>query len=190
MTLWLVRHARPLVDPGVCYGAWDVGADGAATHEAASALAAALPRGMAVHTSPLQRCEQLTHVLRGLRPDLTYRTDERLAEMNFGAWEGRRWDAIARTELDAWTHAFATWRCGGEGECVQDFMARVAAAWDACVACERPQAWITHAGVIRAATLLAHGQRQICRADQWPAQAPAWGAWTLVQPGPARTTAD
>lgn len=190
MTLWLVRHARPLVDPGVCYGAWDVGADGAATHLAASALAAALPRGMAVHTSPLQRCEQLTHVLRGLRPDLTYRTDERLAEMNFGAWEGRRWDAIARTELDAWTHAFATWRCGGEGECVQDFMARVAAAWDACVACERPQAWITHAGVIRAATLLAHGQRQIRRADQWPAQAPAWGAWTLVQPGPARTTAD
>ncbi|MFZ2326693.1 MAG: phosphoglycerate kinase, partial [Rhodoferax sp.] len=77
MTLWLVRHAKPLVEQGVCYGALNVAADAAATHEAARALAAELPPGIAVYTSPLQRCEQLTQVLRGLRPDLAYMTDVR-----------------------------------------------------------------------------------------------------------------
>jgi len=180
MTLWLVRHARPLVEQGVCYGALDVAADAAATHAAAVALAAELPHGVTVHGSPLQRCEQLTQFLRGLRPDLTYKTDARLAEMDFGAWEGQRWDAIARAELDAWTDAFATWCCGG-GECVQDFMARVAAAWDGACAQDQPVVWITHAGVIRAATLLAQGQRQISRADQWPQDALAWGAWCTLK---------
>lgn len=178
MRLWLVRHARPLVAPGVCYGALDVAADAPATQEAAEALAAELPHGLTVHTSPLQRCEQLTQVLRGLRPDFTFKIDARLVEMDFGTWEGRRWDAIARSELDSWTGAFATWRCGG-AECADRFMARVAAVWDEARALDQPTVWITHAGVIRAATLLAKGQRQIIRADQWPLDAPAWGHWCV-----------
>lgn len=180
MTLWLVRHARPLVAAGVCYGALDVPADADATRQAAQALAAELPHGAALTSSPLQRCEQLTQCLRGLRPDLSYGVDARLAEMNFGAWEGQRWDAIARAELDAWTDAFATWRCGG-AESVQQFMGRVGAAWDATHAQARAsgcsQVWITHAGVIRAVQLLAAGQRQITRADQWPQAAPGFGQW-------------
>lgn len=180
-TLWLVRHARPLVASGVCYGAMDVPADAQATQDAAQALADVLPRGIAIRSSPLQRCEQLTQSLRGLRPDLTHNTsvDARLAEMDFGHWEGQRWDAIARAELDGWTDAFATWRCGG-AESVQGFMARVGAVWDETLAQPQATVWITHAGVIRAATLLAQGLRQLQRADQWPIDAPAWGAWRVV----------
>ena len=178
--LWLVRHARPRVASGVCYGALDVPADAQATQDCAQALADVLPVGIAIRTSPLQRCEQLTLVLRGLRPDLTHnhRVDARLAEMDFGHWEGQRWDAIARAELDGWTESFATWRCGG-AECVQGFMARVGAVWDETLALNQPCVWITHAGVIRAATLLAQGHRQVQRADQWPSDAPAWGAWRV-----------
>jgi len=177
-TLWLVRHSRPLVASGVCYGALDVPADAQDTLSCAQALADALPRGIAIRTSPLQRCERLTLVLRGLRPDLAHNTsvDARLAEMDFGRWEGQRWDAIARAELDGWTESFASWRCGG-AESVQGFMARVGAVWDETLAMNQPAVWITHAGVIRAATLLAQGQRQVQRADQWPIDAPAWGAW-------------
>lgn len=180
-TLWLVRHARPLVASGVCYGALDVPADALATQIAAQALADALPRGIAIRCSPLQRCEQLAQVLRGLRPDLIHnsRVDPRLAEMDFGRWEGQRWDAIARAELDGWTESFATWRCGG-AESVQGFMARVGAAWDETLAQHQATVWVTHAGVIRAATLLAQGLRQVQRADQWPIDAPAWGAWHVV----------
>lgn len=176
MKLWLVRHAQPLVEPGVCYGALNVPADSQATLDAARALAQGVPQGIRLLHSPLQRCEQLTQVLCGLRPDLVPEMDARLQEMDFGRWEGQRWDAIARTELDAWTAAFPTWRCGG-AESVQAFMARVAAAWEETRALQRPTVWITHAGVIRAATLLAQGQRNLERADQWPQAAPAWGQW-------------
>lgn len=181
MTLWLVRHARPLVASGVCYGALDVPADTQATQDCAQALADVLPQGIVIRSSPLQRCEQLTQILRGLRPDLIHNTcvDARLAEMDFGRWEGQRWDAIARAELDGWTDSFATWRCGG-AESVQGFMARVGAAWDEARAQQQATVWVTHAGVIRAATLLAQGQRQVQRADQWPMDAPAWGAWRTV----------
>ena len=180
MKLWLVRHARPLVPSGVCYGALDVSADENATQVAAVALAGVLPRGVQLVSSPLQRCEQLTQCLRGLRPDLYLNIDARLAEMDFGAWEGQRWDAIARAELDGWAEFFDTWRCGG-AENVRTFMARVGAAWDDTCACARPTVWVTHAGVIRAATLLAHGVRQIEQADRWPMHAPAWGQWLTLE---------
>ena len=39
VSLWLVRHAQPLVAPGTCYGRLDVPADTHATLTAARALA-------------------------------------------------------------------------------------------------------------------------------------------------------
>ena len=157
MKLWMVRHAQPLVEAGICYGASDMAADSAATQTAAQSLASVLPYGVCVISSPLQRCEQLAQHLRGLRPDLAYEQDARLQEMDFGQWEGQRWDAITRAELDGWTEAFDSWRCGG-AESVADVMCRV----------------------IRAAALLARGVRQVHRADQWPAHGPAFGQWQLA----------
>lgn len=48
MSLWLARHARPLVAPGCCYGQWDVPADAADTARAAQDLAQVLPHGLSV----------------------------------------------------------------------------------------------------------------------------------------------
>ncbi len=177
MNLWLVRHAQPLIAAGVCYGQLDMQADLGATRVCAAALAEALPHGIAIHCSPLQRCEQLAQALIAPRPDLTFKTDPRLQEMNFGAWEGQRWDAIDPTALAAWTDDFATYPAGGSGESVAQFMARVASAFDKLPATGAGTVWITHAGVIRAANLLAQGQRTITRADQWPMTAPAYGQW-------------
>ena len=129
MSLWLARHARPLVAPGCCYGQWDVPADAADTARAAQDLAQVLPHGVPVLASPLQRCEQLALALQGLRPDLAYETDARLQELSFGAWEGQPWDAIARHELDAWAADFAHYRPGG-GESLVQMLARVAQALD------------------------------------------------------------
>jgi alpha-ribazole phosphatase len=178
--LWLVRHAQVLFPPGTCYGALDVPAGLLVTLESARALAAVLPDGASISTSPLQRCEQLTHALIGLRPDLAYKTDARLQEMNFGAWEGRPWADIARSEFDDWTANFAAHAVGGHGESVGTVMARVANAFD-----QLPDApdnvWITHAGVIRAAQLVASGVRQISRADQWPQDGVACGQWRTLE---------
>jgi alpha-ribazole phosphatase len=203
MKLWLVRHAQPLIESGICYGRLDVAADAGATAECAQQLAAQLPAGIRVITSPLQRCEQLANALLGLRPDLTRTTDARLAEMDFGEWEGRAWQAIDRAELQAWTDDFANYAAGRRGESVAVFMTRVAAAFDALQTLtpahsqrareqesatltqsapghERDTLWITHAGVIRAAHLLAQGKRHIERADQWPLNAPKYGQWLTL----------
>ena len=103
-----------------------------------------------------------------------------LAAANSGEGDAERVEQVVpRTELDAWTTAFDAWRCGG-AESVADVMRRVGAVWDETLARQQPAVWITHAGVIRAATLLAQGVRHIHRADQWPAHAPAFGQWQLA----------
>ena len=178
-TLWLVRHATPLIPPGVCYGALDVAADPHATQSAAERLVAALPLHISLGSSTLQRCEQLAQSVQGLRPDLIIKRDDRLREMSFGAWEGQLWDTIGSAALKAWTDDFAGHAPGG-GESVNAFMQRVAAAFDETCAALAPgqdAVWITHAGVIRAADLVARGIRSVTRAAQWPLGTPDFGAW-------------
>lgn len=172
--LFLARHARPEIAPGTCYGRLDMAADAAATAEAARALDAVLPPGIAVVSSPLLRCRQLAQALG--RP---FRTDDRLQEMDFGAWEGRPWADIPRDKLDAWSAGFAHYAAGG-GESVAVFMARVAAAFDEPGAADT--LWVTHAGVIRAASLIADGRREIQRAEHWPTAAPGHGQWCTLDP--------
>lgn len=179
MALWLVRHAQPLVAPGTCYGALDMPADVTATAATAQRLANSLPQGIEVECSLLQRCEQLAYILRGLRPDLTLKMNPDLVEMDFGQWEGQAWSTIPADALRAWTDDFAKHRPGG-GESVSTFMARVARAYDAARARGGDTVWITHAGVIRAASLLHAGVRQITQADQWPTEGPAFGAWRVL----------
>jgi len=182
MKLWLVRHARPLLASGICYGRLDVAADAAGTAQCAQALAAQLPPGTRVFSSPLQRCEQLASALYGLRPDLAYKTEPRLQEMDFGQWEGRTWQGIDPAELAAWTDDFAGHAVGRSGECVRGFMARVGAVFDGLQS-PSDTLWITHAGVIRAVDLLARGVRCPQQASQWPLDAPNYGQWrTLALP--------
>jgi alpha-ribazole phosphatase len=178
--LWLVRHAQPLIEPGICYGQLDVPADGSVTQLCAIELLKVLPQGITVVTSPLQRCELLAQFLIGLEPDLTLKNDPRLREMDFGQWEGRPWAEIDKAEIDAWTTDFANYRAGRTGESVCQFMARVAAAFDELDEA-KDTLWITHAGVIRAATLLAKGIRHVTQASDWPIAAPAYGQWCKLK---------
>lgn len=184
--LWLVRHAQPTVATGTCYGALDVPANAQATQKAAQQLAQALPKRITARHSTLQRCELLARATQALRPDLTTTPDPRLREMDFGAWEGRAWDAIGKNAIDAWTANFAHHRPGG-GDTLAEMLARVAAA----LANARHQArsgndvvWFTHAGVARCVTwLLNHGEGRMPKAEEWPVPAPAWGGWETHELG-------
>jgi alpha-ribazole phosphatase len=154
MKLYLVRHAKPLVEAGICYGASDVPCSEAAMNVAAMELLKTWPKtltkGLPIVSSPLSRCERLSQILCWLDPDFVYKTDARLAEMNFGAWEMQPWAKIATDELSAWTDAFASYCCGGSGESCGQFIQRVARCLYASLSCGEDQIWITHAGVIRA----------------------------------------
>jgi alpha-ribazole phosphatase len=174
MKLWLLRHTPVLADPGLCYGRTDVPVSPTAVRDAASRAALILPSGLparlSVRSSPRRRCAELAAALQHLRPELQVVADARLAEMDFGDWEGQRWDEIPRSELDAWSHDFGAVRAGGTGESTRQFMARVALAYEDWLAGGEDALWVTHAGVIRALWLLQGGVREVTRADQWPAQ--------------------
>ncbi|MEO6293536.1 MAG: histidine phosphatase family protein [Burkholderiaceae bacterium] len=188
MKLWLARHAQPLIASGICYGVTDVAADENLTLLAAEALAKVLPPRMLCRVSPLRRCQQLASALQQIRPDCLFNpatdTDARLAEMDFGHFEGQPWSAIPKADVDAWTAHFGTHRFGGK-ESANDVLQRVAHALRDIQAQQQAQKvddvlWITHAGVIRAATLLARGKTEFTQTDtaeQWPREVPAFGSF-------------
>lgn len=175
MTLWLARHARPLIASGICYGALDMDADPDLNLLAAQSLAAELPCGIAVQVSPLKRCQQLAAALLALRSDLQFTTDARLSEMDFGDWEGVAWADIPRAAVDAWSADFAHHRFGGR-ESANEVLARVAAAWDER---QSQSLWIAHAGVAQGAALLHQGVRQVTQASDWPVSSLKYGEWMV-----------
>ncbi|MGM9426572.1 histidine phosphatase family protein [Hydrogenophaga sp. MI9] len=184
MKLWLLRHARVVLEPGLCYGASDVAADEALTAEGALAIAPLLPAGLPVRVSDLGRARQMHRALLQHRPDLgEARTDPRIREMDFGSWELQRWDAVPRDAFDTWMTNFASHRFGG-AEHVDGLIGRVADALEdtrAMAADHGAALWITHAGVIRAAQFLVqHGRRSIASAQEWPKDAPDTGGWLAL----------
>ncbi|MDY0965609.1 histidine phosphatase family protein [Massilia sp. CFBP9026] len=145
MRIYLVRHPRPEVPAGHCYGRSDLAANEADVERVLASLAnQGLPGAMPVYASPLARSAVLAQ---RLSPAPAF--DARLAEMDFGAWEMRSWDDIPRSEIDAWSADLLHYRPGG-GESVMDVAARVA-GFDADIRREgHAQALIVcHAGTMR-----------------------------------------
>jgi alpha-ribazole phosphatase len=146
MILHLIRHPKPVVEPDICYGRLDLEAENAAA--VAERLRAELPPDLPVWSSPLRRCRALAEYLHPA-PLI----DERLVEMDFGRWEGLRWDAVPRAELDSWAADVSGYAPPG-GESLLLLQRRTL---DFVASLPVPEAVVvTHAGVIR--TLLAHWQ--------------------------------
>lgn len=177
MALILIRHTRPLVAAGVCYGVSDL--DCAESFEAEAAdILARLPPVERILSSPLRRCLRLAERLaegRGVPPTV----DPRLREMDFGAWEGQAWSALARPEIDAWAADFHHARPHG-GESVAMLAARVEAALAEHAAAPGVTAIVTHLGVIRAA------MAGLAVEDAWRFEAPFGAIVPLDQPPAAR----
>lgn len=182
MKLWLLRHAAVTLPAGLCYGASDVPADAALTREAAQAFAPLPPPGTPVWVSGLLRAQQMAGALQAERPELgAARIDTRLNEMDFGAWELQRWDAVPRSAFDEWMADFAHHRFGG-AESTQMLLYRVAAALgELRPATSTDVVWVTHAGVIRAVQhIVTSGGVHIQDAAEWPKDAPEPGGWTSL----------
>lgn len=202
---WLVRHAQPRIEKGICYGQLDVAVETKANLDAARDLAVELNKGeeraLQIYFSGLQRTEQFVNALQAHVPTLHCVIDERLKEMDFGHWEGQAWSDIPKDEIDRWTRDFGDYRFGGVETC-NEVLERVAAAYQDCLLTlqvptvlqlsqpshqleqvKQPTdiVWITHAGVIRAlAYYLQHRKCKIEQAAQWPLEAPDFGAWICL----------
>ncbi|MBL8397527.1 MAG: alpha-ribazole phosphatase family protein [Candidatus Accumulibacter sp.] len=139
MQLFLIRHPRPLVDAGFCYGQLDLAAEDPGP--IADRLRPLISDATPVLASPLRRARQLAEALHR-QP----RFDARLMEMSFGDWEGQPWQAIDRALLDAWAADPLQFIPPG-GESVAALQARVLA----CLASQHDPRLVivAHAGVIR-----------------------------------------
>jgi len=170
MDVVLIRHARPAVEEGICYGSLDL-ALATPVMPAPAAMSRALPGypPARIIASPLTRAAQTAALLRdawpvdrpGAAPLPAIELEARLREVDFGAWEGLPWDAIARAQLDAWAADLLGARPHG-GESTGQALARVAGWADAlCAAAARDGSngsgciWVVcHAGPMR--MLAAH----------------------------------
>ena len=121
-TLYLIRHTTPDITPGVCYGHLDLDVAESFAQEANHVLRW-LPPLQLIITSPLLRTRRLAENLaQAQRCEL--RSDARLMEKHFGAWEGKAWNDIARSEIDAWAADIMDYALE-DGESAQQVLQRV-----------------------------------------------------------------
>ena len=145
MQIHLIRHTTPNIGKGICYGQTDMGLNQAVFEQELSAIKAKLPEGIErFYTSPLQRCKTLAE---NLNPNFV--VDERLMEMNFGAWENKNWSDINPTELNTWMQDFVNIRTPN-GENYTDLHQRTTGFIKEILTHNYQKvALITHAGNIR-----------------------------------------
>lgn len=150
MKLHLIRHPNPAVAPGTCYGRLDVDLDAGVAPAQIEGLLQRLPRVRAVVSSPTRRCEVLARAIAD-RDGLALRGEAGFAELDFGDWEGLRWDDVPRVALDHWAQDVWTRAAGGCGETYGALSERVLAALAHCAASGVDDlAVVTHAGPMRA----------------------------------------
>ncbi|HOB46072.1 MAG TPA: alpha-ribazole phosphatase family protein [Zoogloea sp.] len=144
MELYLIRHPRPAVEPGICYGQTDLGL-AEPVDAVAARLRPLLPESFALYASPLRRARLLAEALG------TPQLDPRLKEIHFGDWEGRSFDDIGQAALDAWAAAPLDFAPPG-GESPRQMSARAHAFLaDLCAAPSVPAAVVVaHGGPLRA----------------------------------------
>ncbi len=115
MEFVLIRHTRCDVAAGTCYGRLDVPLAQSSAADIVQTLAQTPPVG-AIFASPLRRCRELAQALAN-RDACDVRFLPELMELDFGEWEGKRWDDIPRAQSDPW--AEDPWRLApprGESE--------------------------------------------------------------------------
>lgn len=172
MRLFLIRHPRPEVAAGVCYGKTDLAlAEDAAT--VATRLQPLLPAAAPVFSSPLQRCRQLAVAL---HPAPT--CDERLREVDFGAWEMQSWSEIGHAVIDAWAADPLHYAAHG-GESVAQLRSRVLACVDDIGGSHDEAVLVVHAGVMKVLAAALTGMP----AAEWFGFSFGYGTVSLIEDG-------
>jgi alpha-ribazole phosphatase len=125
--LWCWRHPKAQGAAGRCIGSTDLPLDPRKAKRLAHRIRATarqhgLPRE--VWVSPLQRALAVGLCLR--RWGWVLRVDARLAELHFGAWEGKRWADIPWPEVQRWEQDLLHHAPGG-GESLSALSRRVQA---------------------------------------------------------------
>ena len=144
MEIYLIRHTKPLLTPGLIYGHLEVELEAGFETELDN-IRLQLPIHFdAVYSSPSTRC---TLLAKAINPN--YQVDERLRELHFGDWEGETWDTVDQEDLKVWMEDFVNVRIPG-GESMLDLEKRVKELLKTLSGKQDEKiAIVTHGGVIR-----------------------------------------
>jgi alpha-ribazole phosphatase len=160
---YIIRHTKPDIAQGVCYGISDLALADTFEEEFAQILSV-LPieeifsaeNPLPIYSSPLQRCAILAKNLAKKMPknNTQITTDARLQEMNFGDWEMRAWADIPENEWKIWKDDWVNTPLPN-GECQKMVYDRIMACVNEIIA-QNPNGAIivTHYGGI--VNILAH----------------------------------
>ncbi len=154
--LILIRHPPVDLPSGICYGRLDVGI---ACGFDMTDILAKIPkqRDLEIWSSPSRRCASVAvAVAEYLGVDIRY--DDRLRELDFGAWEGMAWSDVPRAALDVWAadplgFAPPSGESGAQLVCrVQEFYREICAPCFAHIV-------ISHGGPLRILSAMAQGAK-------------------------------
>ena len=172
LVVW--RHPRPEGVAGRCIGRTDVPVDPRRAKRLAHRIRRRARREgwpRCVWTSPLRRCALVGRWL--AHWGWQHRIDPRLAELDFGAWDGKDWSDLPPRALDAWSADFERHAPGG-GETLAELLQRCEAFLAAAVP-DAPLLVVGHAGWMNAASLIAEHAARPLQAAQWP-RGPAYAS--------------
>ena len=151
----LVRHGEALGVSGRCIGQTDVplsDAGASAVRELGAAMRGSFTVPARMVSSDLLRCTASAEIL-AASLGMSFTTDRRLREANFGEWDGKTWDELERDDglrLSEWMRDWTTATPPG-GESVPDLLDRVRRVLEEWRSGEELILAVTHAGWIRAA---------------------------------------
>lgn len=148
MNLYLIRHTKVNIEPGICYGQADVGVAPSFPDEKENIRGTL--EGISfdeVFSSPLYRCKILAESLMQGKKIVF---DDRLKELNFGDWELKKWDEIYNSANGKiWMDDYQTLPTLN-GESYPEMMDRISGFYSGLILKEyKNVAIFTHAGVVR-----------------------------------------
>lgn len=149
--IYLIRHTKPNVAAGICYGQSDLDVSNSFNDEVAIIRSKiSINDSFTIISSPLQRCKKLAETLSSNKE---IQFENRLKELNFGDWENLLWNEIPKEPLKEWSDNFVK-NAPPQGESLQELSNRVLYFWNTLAHSTHNYVITAHDGVIR--VILAH----------------------------------
>jgi len=144
--IYLIRHTKPNIKSGTCYGWTDLDVDLSFDSELRTIKKKAKNLDdFKFYSSPLRRCAKLAKSLANGTP-INY--DERIKELNFGKWEEIEWEKIPEDEMSIWGADYINNKVP-DGESYSIMLDRVGDFWKN-ININEDIVIVAHDGVIRA----------------------------------------
>tara|TARA_B100000401_G_C52651903_1_gene645865 strand:- start:314 stop:913 length:600 start_codon:yes stop_codon:yes gene_type:complete len=145
MELFVIRHTEVNNPDNLCYGNFDIPLKDNYKLKS-KRLFLNLPENLdQIYSSPSKRCTDLL-----ISQNKKFIKKKELQELNFGDWEGKKWDQIDQIELSFWMEDYVN-RSPKNGEKMIDLFNRVISFTYSIYHLSLDKVlFVTHSGVIRA----------------------------------------